>query len=92
MTDPTAATVALDARAPEPRAPAERDRRPVVVHRPGRERMLQQARAARRRRELAETDVEERRDPHGALEVGYYPIVTLQYSPTTLYQVSYHIR
>ena len=25
-------------------------------------------------------------------EVGLYPIVTLQYSSTTLYQVSYHIR
>jgi hypothetical protein len=26
------------------------------------------------------------------LQVGLYPIVTFQYSSTTLYQVSYHIR
>jgi hypothetical protein len=28
----------------------------------------------------------------GGARVGLYPIVTLQYSSTTLYQVSYHIR
>jgi hypothetical protein len=28
----------------------------------------------------------------GAAEVGLYPLVTFQYSATTLYQVSYHIQ
>jgi hypothetical protein len=28
----------------------------------------------------------------GQVALGSYPIVTFQYSPTTLYQVSYHIR
>jgi hypothetical protein len=33
-----------------------------------------------------------KRAVQGALGLGLYPIVTVQYSSTTLYQVSYHIQ
>jgi hypothetical protein len=42
----------------------------------------------RRRQALAPRSLEHRLDRH----LGLYPIVTLQYSSTPLYQVSYHIQ
>ena len=48
--------------------------------------------AARSVPEMAPTEGGTMEGVPGAVSIGLYPIVTLQYSSTTLYQFSYHIR